>query len=232
MINEARINFVHALSRALEVQPFRSRLLAPLTGTKLPKPVVRYINPTAYESPKTKTRRLKRELLDAGVTVYGLLKAESRYLPKIMHDNEHIEAVIYGQHHSSSAMMIATDERIVYLDKKPMVEMFDEVSYEVISGIEFDIHTFFATVVLHTPVRNYDFKFVNLRCAEKFARHIEKHRLEREPKSTQPDEELLGYRPEWPAINDRGLNDMAGYYLLPTDDDEKRKIQQMMPSKN
>src|SRR5581483_10975532 len=48
-----------------------------------------------------KTKRIRRELLDAGATFYGLLKAESRFLPKLLHDNEHVEAVIYGVHNSS-----------------------------------------------------------------------------------------------------------------------------------
>jgi hypothetical protein len=120
--------------------------------------------------------------------------------------------------------LAATDERIIYLDKKPTVEMFDEVGYEVVSGIEFDIHTFFATVVLHTPVKNYEFRLVNLRCAEKFARHIEKHRLEREPKDHEPVGELLPSRPrKFKKANI--LNDMAGYYWLPVDEDEPQKIQ-------
>lgn len=188
------------------------------------------IRPTIYyrsgpEAPDRKTKRIRSELIRAGATPYGLLKAESRYLPKVLHDGEHVEAVIYGQHISSSAMLAATDERIIYLDKKPMVEVFDELSYEVISGIEFDIHTFFATIVLHTPVKNYDFKCVNLRCAEKFARHIEKHRLKREPKETVPAEILPRARPASLGLGDsRGLDALAGYYWLPGDEEERQRI--------
>lgn len=179
------------------------------------------------EMPNQKARRLRREMLDAGASLYGLLKAEGRYLPRILHDGEHIEAVIYGQHQSSSAMLLATSERILYLDKKPMVVMSDEVSYEVISGIEFDVHTLFCTVVLHTPVRNYDFRFVNLRCGEKFARYIESQRLEKEePETARPVIDQLPQTPGVPTIKGR-LNelkeDMAGYYWLPSDEEERRK---------
>src|SRR5581483_6058675 len=106
------------------------------------------------------------------------------------------------------------DERIIYLDKKPMAELFDEVSYEVVSGIEFDIHFFFATVVLHTPVRNYDFRYVNLRCAEKFARHIEKHRLEREPKEIKDTAKPIPDPPPEQFIELGEMNYMSGYYWL------------------
>lgn len=196
-------------------------------STRTISPRVYYRVKGSYEPLDIRIKRTRQEMLDAGVTVYGLMKSESRYLPKILHPNEHIEAVIYGQHNSSSAMLIATDERIIYLDKKPMAEMFDEVSYEVISGIEFDIHTFFATVVLHTAVKNYDFKFVNLRCAEKFARHIEKHRLEREPKQHEPVVELVQDVTDQQA-NKPQINYMAGYNWLPVDEEERRKIQSVI----
>jgi hypothetical protein len=227
MIDAVPVNIVHALSRALQAHPYRLRFIEPIARIKPSKTKIHYRMAEAYETPRDKARRVKRELLDAGASLYGLLKSEGRYLPKVLHENEHIEAAIYGQHNSSSAMMIATDERIVYLDKKPMVEMFDEVSYEVISGIEFDIHTFFATIVLHTPVRNYEFKYVNLHCAEKFARHIEKHRLEREPKMHKPLIEFLPPNLKTqqlePAIKPNG---MAGYYWLPTEEEERLKVQQ------
>lgn len=207
------------------VKPSLERVRSALTYPA--KPRAYYRIPVAYELPRDKRKRVKRELLDAGVTLYGLAKSESRYLPKIIHDNEHIEAVIYGQHNSSSAMMAATDERIIYLDKKPMIELFDEVSYEVVSGIGFDIHLFLATVVLHTPVKNYDFKFVNLHCAEKFARHIERQRLERKQaqKTEEPVIEVLPPALESPRHPYELEEDMAGYYWLPMEEEERRKVQ-------
>lgn len=193
------------------------------------KRIVSYKKPLVTEYGRDKIKRARRELLDAGVTLYGLIKSESRYLPKILHDNEHIEAVIYGQHQASSAMMVATDERIIYLDKKPMTALFDEVSYEVVSGIQFDIHLLFATVVLHTPVKNYDFRWVNLHCAEKFARHIETQRLERE-QPVEEEAEVVEAQPaditvsadlsEYPS---ELKENMAGYYWLPTEEEDRRK---------
>jgi hypothetical protein len=166
-------------------------------------------------------------MLDAGVSTYGLLKSETRILPKLLHPDEHIEAVIYGQHQSSSAMLVATDERIIFIDKKPMAVFLDEVSYEVVSGLEFDIHLLFASVILHTPVRNYDFRYVNLRCAEKFARHMEKHRMAREHKGDrEPVAQVIS--PELGTLRrkaEREFEDMAGYYWLPIDEEERQKVQ-------
>jgi hypothetical protein len=126
---------------------------------------------------KLHKERIIHELIEAGVTTYGLMKSESRYLPRIINEIEHIKAVVYGLHGSSLAMLIATDKRLIYLDKKPIVEMLDEISYEVVSGIEMDLFMFFATVTLHTAVGNYKFQYVNPRCAEKFVQHIEEQRM-------------------------------------------------------
>lgn len=239
------VNFLAAIDRALsklsKSRIRRNGARAPNLPVKTVSPELKTLKKTMAYKPRSlawgredsrlKSIRIKRELLDAGATVYGLLKSESRFLPRILHDNEHIEAVIYGQHQSSSAMMVATDERIIYLDKKPMVAMFDEVSYEVVSGIEFDIHTFFATMVLHTPVKNYQFKFVNLRCAERFARLIESQRLERE-KSKGESRRVIDippdYNPEVPRVQIQTKNDMAGYYWLPLDEEEAEKLRSLV----
>jgi len=167
-------------------------------------------------------RRVHRELIAAGATAYGLLKSESRFLPRLIHKDEHILAVIYGQRHSNSAMMVATDRRILYVDKKPMAVFLDEVTYDVVSGIEFDIHTFFATVTLFSAKANYTFKFVNLHCAEKFVKLIERQRVrkekvieEDEPEPTVMHSVVAPH--EWPEGQTLAPSEkhLAGYYLNP-----------------
>jgi hypothetical protein len=184
-----------------------------------------HIQRVVYETKQDKLRRVKRELLDAGSTLYGLMKSETKILPKLLHPGEHIEAVVYGQHHANSVMLVATSERIIYLDKKPMALFLDEVSYEVVSGLEFQIHTLFATLVLHTPVKNYDIRFVNLRCAENFAKHIEDKRLAKERAEAGKEEQPSGVI-KAPLIDQRRepINTMAGYYLLPIQDEEKKRV--------
>lgn len=184
--------------------------------------------PIVYETASDKAARIRRELLDAGITWYGLLKSESRILYKLLHPLEHVEAIVYGQHRNSSVMLVATNERIIFLDKKPMALFLDEVSYEVVSGIEFEIHTLFATLILHTPVKNYDIRYANLRCAERFARHIEAERLKREEK-TQEAEAIIAEpgRLKLPSeVNHPNAprEDMAGYYWLPNEEEERERF--------
>ncbi len=235
---DVSIDAVDALRRALanikrpiKLNTFSPKVRRALTTASSPiKRARARIRPSIYESKEDKKKRIKQELLDAGVTFYGLLKSETRFLPKILHPDEHVKAVVYGLHHSNSVMLVATNTRIIYLDKKPIALFLDEVSYEVISGLEFEIHTFFATLVLHTPVKNYDIRHANLRCAENFARHIETERLKIETKETKkPVFEEQKSAPERfvpdPEYHGEPKGDMAGYYLLPMDEEERVRIQ-------
>ncbi len=71
------------------------------------------------------TNRIKQELKDAGLTSYGLLNSESRYLPQLIHEDEHIGGVVYGKHKNGLAMLVATDRRVIFLDKKPKKRLFN-----------------------------------------------------------------------------------------------------------
>jgi len=124
-------------------------------------------------------KRIKQELRAVGVTGYGLLKGESRKLPAIVHPQEHIHGAIYGRYQTSSAMLVATDRRMIFVDWKPLFTTSDELSYDVVSGVSFGHQGRFASVTLHTRVGDYSFNYVNVKCARQFIAYIEAHRLER-----------------------------------------------------
>ena len=66
-----------------------------------------------------KQARIRKELTAAGMNAYGLLKAEARHLPSIIHDDETIGAAIYGRAEAGgSGMLVATSTRLLYLDHK------------------------------------------------------------------------------------------------------------------
>lgn len=191
-----------------------------------------------HENFDEKRQRIRREIREAGATVYGAMKSESRYLPKLIHDGEHVEALIYGQHGPNSVMLVATNERIMMLDKKIMLVKFDEVSYEVVSGVGLQVGLLFAKVVLHTPIANYDISFVNLHCADRFAKHIELHRLKKEAEESEKHEihviEHPLLAPDKTEIPPRVFpnepeDDLAGTYFLPIDEEERDVILHEIP---
>ncbi len=127
---------------------------------------------------KEHAKRVKNELIKAGVTGYGLIKAESRYLPQIIHETEHIGGAVYGQFGVGSAMLVATNHRVIFLDRKPLFTTNDELTYDVVSGVKLNQSGLFNTVVLHTRIADYTLRYVNLKCAQHFVRYIESRRLE------------------------------------------------------
>lgn len=60
------------------------------------------------------------------------MKSEGRYLPEIIHDDEHIKGAWYGRYENGSAMLVATDHQVIFLDRMPLFTASDELT---ISGI-------------------------------------------------------------------------------------------------
>ncbi len=123
-------------------------------------------------------RRIIQELKDLGMTRVGLLHGASRYLPSIVHADEHIGGLVYGQNLDGFVILVATDRRIIYLDKKPLFVNEDEVTYDVVSGINYSHAGWGSTVVLHTRVKDFKIRTFNERCANNFSEYIELRCLE------------------------------------------------------
>lgn len=124
---------------------------------------------------KEHVARIQQELREAGMSKYGFLKLTTNYLPSIIHDNEHIKGVVYGRLEGTidSVMLVATDRRVLFLDCRPFYRDWDEITYEVVAGVKTTIAGPFAGLVLHTRVKDYAIKYVNLKCTKKFVEYIQ-----------------------------------------------------------
>lgn len=125
-------------------------------------------------------RRIRLELIDAGVTRYGLRKFSLRYLHNLIDKDEHIKAAIYGRYADESGTitlnagaLIATNKRIIFIDHKPGYTRSDDIDYAVVSGVRETI-AIFSSVSLFGPLKNYTLNFVNKKCAAKFKSYVEK----------------------------------------------------------
>lgn len=122
-------------------------------------------------------QRIRQELKDVGMTPYGFMKLETDHLPEIIHNDEHIKGVVYGRLEESldSVMLVATDKRVLFVDCKPFYKNSDEITYEVVAGVKLSTVGPFAGIVLHTRVKDYALRFVNVVCAQTFTKYIESH---------------------------------------------------------
>ncbi len=118
-------------------------------------------------------KRVKDELAKAGMTSYGQHKMASRYLPNVIDEHEHIEAVVYGHAGVGLAMLVATDRRILYVERRPLFTSTDELSYEVVVGIRYIKAGLLPAIELHTRMGNYTLTYVSPAPAQSFIKYIE-----------------------------------------------------------
>ncbi len=121
--------------------------------------------------------RIAAELQRAGLNWFSIIRSEGRHLPNIIHKDEHIGGAIYGFGSSGWCMIIATEKRVIYLDKKPFFTTKDILTYDIVSGVQLNAVGPFASVTLQTRGLEYSLKYVGHKAAEKFADYIEARRL-------------------------------------------------------
>lgn len=147
-------------------------------------------------------QRVREELIAAGTTKYGMLKFASRYLPNIIHENECIRAVVYGRHKmenfalSNEGMLVATNKRMIFIERKPGYTSVDELSYEVVAGLNVSVTPFFSAITLYTRMSSYTIRFANKNCVNRFAEYVERRRLDMEEGRAAPTPSLSPEPPE------------------------------------
>jgi hypothetical protein len=131
-----------------------------------------------------KKQRIINELKGLGVTKYGLMRSEVNELPLILHDDEHLKGVVYGRHDDGFAILVATDRRVMFIDKKPFFVKADEVTYDLVGGVSRSKVWLFEIVTLHTRIGDYKIRTMNFVSARHFIDFIEhrclEHKLKRE----------------------------------------------------
>lgn len=130
-------------------------------------------------------QRIKQELRTAGATSLGLIKFTSKYLPAVLHPDEHIKGAVYGRYSEGNGplrwvegMLVATDKRVLFIDHKPGFSNVDEFTYDVVSGVQKVYAWPFSSITLHTRLGDYTLRFANAKCIDIFVQYIEERRLE------------------------------------------------------
>jgi uncharacterized pyridoxamine 5'-phosphate oxidase family protein len=129
-------------------------------------------------------KRIKQELIAVSMNNYGLLKTETRHLPSIIHEDEHIGGVIYGRAESAGGMLVATDRRLLFLDHRLFFKKTDEISYDVVSGVSTNNQGNFTSITVHTRLGDFTLRYVNTKSASHFVHYIENIQVERDKKDT------------------------------------------------
>jgi len=129
---------------------------------------------------KSHKARIRSELKTCGISMWGLLRPCAAHLGSILHGDEHIQAAIAGRSSEMQgffgifeAMLVATDKRVIYVDWIPGFTTLDEISYDVVSGVNLSKGLGTASVTLFTRVSTYKLSHVRPIAALRFAEYIE-----------------------------------------------------------
>ena len=118
-------------------------------------------------------RRVKAELKQRGAVAYNVWLPETRALASLLHRDEHIMGSVFGKYEDGRGALIATDQRALFVDKKPLFLHCDEIGYNVIGGVTYSRSGPFGYVTLHTRLGNFGLRTWNQNNAANFVDYIE-----------------------------------------------------------
>ena len=89
-------------------------------------------------------------------------QAEMRELPKILHDGEKISECANGIYEGGFALLVATDQRLLLIDKKPFNYMnVEDLRFDMISEIDYSHRMVGATIIISAGNKTLRFKSYN-----------------------------------------------------------------------
>lgn len=143
-------------------------------------------DPTPDGLPARHANRVYDDLRRLGAVWYDMQLPETSALPKIIHLDEKITGVVYGRYrlkprypqddkgpNVGRGMLVATEKRLLFIDKKPMYLRNDEVPHNIISGITYSRVWPAGTVILHTRAGDFFMRTFNNTAAENFVEAVE-----------------------------------------------------------
>ena len=117
--------------------------------------------------------QVKEELRQRGASSYNMWLPETRYLPHILHKDEHIMGSVFGKYKDGRGAMIATDQRVLIVNKKPGFFHCDELTFMIVGGITYTRGRLFGFVTLHTRLGDFSFRTFNMKNAANLVDYIE-----------------------------------------------------------
>lgn len=85
-------------------------------------------------------------------------RGEIRELPKILFEGERLRHVLNGRYEGGFALLCATDQRVILIDKKPFYLTLEDTRYEMISDVQFNHRLIDASIWIGTVHKRLSFK--------------------------------------------------------------------------
>ena len=175
------------------------------------------------------TEVVKRQINNLAGSIPFWYNPELRELPKIMREGEILQNIVFGRYEGGTALLCATNFRVLLVDKKPMFLTVEDIRYDMVAEVDF-AH-YFLGATMHLRSFSKDLKFKSFRQIElrKFTSHIQDRVMEQRSRTM---EMANGERQAAHSVipmqvfetEDSHMTDMQARSLLPVNKDQWYKI--------
>lgn len=138
--------------------------------------------------------RVKQQLKAIGVDFQFFGRAEVRELPKILFDDEYVKHAVFGKYSGGYAVLFATNQRVLLIDKKPFYLTLEDVRYDMISDMMFNNRLLTTSLLLGTVHKSITFIAYNQHRLRDLTSYVQKKVMDfrRQQTMTQPISGLFG----------------------------------------
>ena len=119
-------------------------------------------------------KSVEQQLKRIHYNAYGWGRSEIKELPTILLDDENIFECVNGVYEGGFALLIATDIRVLLVDKKPFKYLtVEDLRFDMINQIDYSHRLFGARINISAGAKNLKFKSYNQPRLRKLINHVQ-----------------------------------------------------------
>lgn len=135
------------------------------------------------------TNQVKEQLKRIGCNYSSWGSTEIAELPGLLMDGEEIALAVNGYYEGGFGLLVATNFRVLIVDKKPFTLNVEDLRYDMISEVTYGARFMSATMHISIPTRTIYFTSWSIEKLHKAMRHIQQHVMDaRNGGSPLPDD--------------------------------------------
>ncbi len=121
---------------------------------------------------------VQAQLKERGIVVRYWGLPELRVLPTILIPGEQIHSLVNGRYEGGFAMLVATDQRVILIDKKPLYLTIESLQYDMIAEVNFNARVMEASLCIMTVNKTLKFTTIRQRRLRDIADYVQRRVLE------------------------------------------------------
>lgn len=133
---------------------------------------------------------VEKQLKKLNFNIHGWGRSEARELPGILLDHEEIFELVNGIYEGGFALLVATNVRVLLVDKKPLNYLtVEDFRFDMISEIDYSHRLIGARISISTGSKNLQFTSYNQQRLRKLINHVQHAMAEMKKKQNEHQED-------------------------------------------